>query len=96
MGQNSSAQVGQNSWTQPVDGQLVFNTSALILDAALAGFGLAYLPEDQVQAHVAEGRLVRALADWCPPFPGYHLYYPSRRHQTPAFALLVEALRYRG
>src|SRR4051812_37350786 len=79
-----------------VDGQLVFNTSALILDAALAGFGLAYLPEDQVQAHVAEGRLVRVLADWCPPFPGYHLYYPSRRHQTPAFALLVEALRYRG
>jgi DNA-binding transcriptional LysR family regulator len=79
-----------------VEGQLVFNNIALRLEAALAGFGLAYLPEDQVQAHLAEGRLVRVLADWCPPFPGYHLYYPSRRQPTPAFAVLVEALRYRG
>jgi DNA-binding transcriptional LysR family regulator len=79
-----------------VEGQLVFNTTALMLDAALDGFGLAYLPEDQVQAHLDAGRLVRVLADWCPPFPGYHLYYPSRRQPTPAFALLVEALRYRG
>jgi DNA-binding transcriptional LysR family regulator len=78
-----------------VEGQLVFNETALILDATLAGLGLAYLPEDQVQAHLDEGRLVRVLADWCPPFPGYHLYYPSRRQPTPAFALLVEALRYR-
>jgi DNA-binding transcriptional LysR family regulator len=78
-----------------VEGQLVFNTAALILDAALAGFGLAYLPEDQVQAHLAAGRLVRVLADWCEPFSGYHLYYPSRRQPTPAFTVLVEALRYR-
>jgi DNA-binding transcriptional LysR family regulator len=79
-----------------VEGQLVFNNIALRMKAALAGFGLAYLPEDQVQAHLADGRLVRVLADWCPPFSGYHLYYPSRRQPTPAFALLVEALRYRG
>ncbi|MGA8708691.1 MAG: LysR substrate-binding domain-containing protein, partial [Steroidobacteraceae bacterium] len=78
-----------------VEGQLVFNNLALRLGAALAGLGLAYLPEDQVQADVATGRLIRVLADWCPPFPGYHLYYPSRRHSSPAFAVLVEALRYR-
>jgi DNA-binding transcriptional LysR family regulator len=78
-----------------VEGQLVFNTAALILNAALAGFGLAYLPEDQVRTHLAAGRLVRVLADWCPPFSGYHLYYPSRRQPTPAFAVLVDALRYR-
>ena len=79
-----------------VEGQLVFNNIALRLNAALAGLGLAYLPEDQVQAHLADGRLIRVLADWCPPFSGYHLYYPSRRQPTPAFALLVDALRYRG
>jgi DNA-binding transcriptional LysR family regulator len=79
-----------------VEGQLVFNSSALSLKAATAGLGLAYLPEDRVRAHLADGRLVRVLADWCPPFPGYHLYYPSRRQPTPAFTLLVEALRYRG
>ena len=79
-----------------VEGQLVFNNIALRLNAALAGFGLAYLPEDQVQTHLAEGRLIRVLADWCPPFSGYHLYYPSRRQPTPAFALLVDALRYRA
>ncbi len=79
-----------------VEGQLVFNNTALRLNAVLAGLGLAYLPEDQVQDHIAEGRLVRVLADWCPLFPGYHLYYPSRRQSSPAFALLVEALRYRG
>jgi DNA-binding transcriptional LysR family regulator len=79
-----------------VEGQLVFNSTALILEAALAGFGLAYLPEEQVRTHLAEGRLVRVLGDWCPPFSGYHLYYPSRRQHTPAFALLVEALRYRA
>jgi len=67
-----------------------------MLDAALAGFGLAYLPEDSVRAHLADGRLIRVLADWCPPYSGYHLYYPSRRQPTPAFALLVDALRYRG
>jgi len=79
-----------------VDGQLVFNSTNLILDAALAGAGLAYLPEDRVQAYLDEGRLIRVLADWCPPFAGYHLYYPSRKQLTPAFVLLVEALRYRG
>jgi DNA-binding transcriptional LysR family regulator len=79
-----------------VEGQLVFNNIALRVNAALAGLGLAYLAEGQVQEHVAKGRLVRVLADWCPPFSGYHLYYPSRRQPAPAFALLVEALRYRG
>jgi len=79
-----------------VEGQLVFNNIALRVNAALAGLGLAYLSEDQVRQHVAEGRLVRVLGDWCPPFSGYHLYYPSRRQAAPAFALLVEALRYRG
>ena len=79
-----------------VDGQLTFNGSAPMLDAALAGFGLAYLPEDVVQPHLKDGRLARVLADWCPAYPGYHLYYPSRRQQTPAFTLLVDTLRYRG
>ncbi len=79
-----------------VEGQLVFNETAPMLDAALAGLGLAYLPEDQVQGHISDGRLIRVLADWCPPFPGYHLYYPSRRQPTPAFTLLVNALRYRA
>ena len=78
-----------------VEGQLVFNNIALRLKAALAGLGLAYLPEDQVKKPIADGRLIRVLADWCPPFSGYHLYYPSRRQPAPAFALLVEALRYR-
>jgi len=79
-----------------VDGQLVFNGTGQMLNAALAGFGLAYVPEDLALPHLSKGRLVRALADWCPPFPGYHLYYPSRRQSSPAFALLVDALRYRG
>jgi len=78
-----------------VEGQLVFNNIALRMSAALAGLGLAYLPEDQVQAHIAAARLVRVLADWCPAFPGYHLYYPSRRQSSPAFASVVDALRYR-
>ncbi|MDD2859598.1 MAG: LysR family transcriptional regulator [Acidiphilium sp.] len=79
-----------------IEGQLVFNNLSLRLNSALDGVGLAYLPEDQVLTHVAEGRLVRVLEDWCGPFPGYHLYYPSRRHASPAFALLVDTLRYRG
>jgi len=79
-----------------VDGQLVFNNMGLRMKAVLAGLGLAYLPEDQVQAHLADGRLVRVLVDWCAPFSGYHLYYPSRRQPTPAFAALVAALRYRS
>jgi DNA-binding transcriptional LysR family regulator len=78
-----------------VDGQLVFNIAPPLLKAALAGLGLACVFEDQAQEHLDTGQLVRVLADWCPPFPGYHLYYPSRRQPTPAFALLMEALRYR-
>ncbi|MBY0332392.1 MAG: LysR family transcriptional regulator [Acetobacteraceae bacterium] len=79
-----------------VEGQLVVNTAPLLNKAVLAGLGLACVFEDQAQEHLECGRLIRVLADWCPPFPGYHLYYPSRRQPTPAFALLVEALRYRG
>jgi DNA-binding transcriptional LysR family regulator len=79
-----------------VEGQVVLNNIALRLNAAVGGLGLAYLPEDQVQAQLSDGRLIRVLDDWCPPFSGYHLYYPSRRQPAPAFALLVDALRYRG
>ncbi|MGO6941418.1 LysR family transcriptional regulator [Rhizobium leguminosarum] len=79
-----------------VEGQLVFNNIALRLNAVLAGLGLACMPENLVEAHLADGRLVRVLEDWCLPFSGYHLYYPSRRHTSPAFALLVDALRYRA
>jgi DNA-binding transcriptional LysR family regulator len=79
-----------------VEGRLVFNDTAPILSAALAGFGLAYLLEDHVQEHLESGRLIRVLADWSPPFSGYHLYYPSRRQPAQAFALLVSALRFRG
>lgn len=79
-----------------VDGPLVFNVMPMILKAATDGFGLAFVLEDQAAPLIADGRLLRVLADWCPPFPGYHLYYPSRRQLTPAFALLVESLRYRG
>lgn len=79
-----------------VDGQLTYNTTAQELNAALAGLGLAYLPEGMAQSHLAQGRLRRVLEDWCLPYSGYHLYYPSRRQHTPAFALLVEALRWRG
>ena len=78
-----------------VEGQLAFNNSALCLKAALDGFGLAFLPEDRATPHLRDGRLIRVLADWCAPFPGFHLYYPSRRQQSPAFARLVEALRWR-
>jgi DNA-binding transcriptional LysR family regulator len=77
-----------------VEGPVVFNNIALRLKAVRAGLGLAYLPEDQVKADVAQGRLVRVLEDWCAPFSGYHLYYPSRRQPAQAFALLVDALRY--
>jgi len=79
-----------------VEGQLVVNDGDLARQAALDGCGIAYLPEDHVQADVEAGKLTRVLDDWTPPFPGYHLYFPSRRQQSPAFALLVEALRYRG
>jgi DNA-binding transcriptional LysR family regulator len=79
-----------------VDGQLTYNTTAQMLNAALAGLGLAYVPEGLAQPHLAKGRLRRVLEDWCLPYSGYHLWYPSRRQSSPAFALLVDALRYRG
>jgi DNA-binding transcriptional LysR family regulator len=79
-----------------VDGQLVFNTSNHILRATLAGLGVAFLPEDMVLTHIEKGRLQCVLDDWCAPFSGYHLYYASRGQTSPAFALLVDALRYKG
>jgi DNA-binding transcriptional LysR family regulator len=78
-----------------VEGQLTFNSSLPMLQAALDGFGLACVPEGAAQEHIDAGRLVRVLEEWCPTFPGYHLYYPSRRQSSPAFALLVDALRHR-
>ncbi|MGV3579881.1 LysR family transcriptional regulator [Brevundimonas sp.] len=79
-----------------VDGPVIINDMTLMVRGAVAGLGLGIVMEDQVADHIAEGRLVQLLADWSPPFPGYHLYYPSRRQPTPAFSLLVEALRYRA
>jgi DNA-binding transcriptional LysR family regulator len=79
-----------------VDGRLVVNTASLMLKAALEGFGLAYFTEQQVNEHLDRGALVRVLTGWCPFFAGYHLYYPSRRQPSAAFAVLVEALRYRS
>lgn len=78
-----------------VEGQLVLNATSQMLSAALAGVGLAYMPEQMVRAYIADGRLMRVLEDWCEPYSGYHLYYPSRRQSSPAFKLLVDALRYR-
>ncbi len=79
-----------------VDGQATFNGTVQMLNAALGGVGLAYVPADLAQPHVEAGRLKRVLADWCPPFAGFHLYYPNRRQSSRAFRLLVDALRYRG
>ena len=79
-----------------VHGRVAFNTVATIRQAALDGLGLAYIPHDMVEAALQDGRLVHVLADWCPPRPGYHLYYPSRRQPSPAFALVVDALRHRA
>jgi DNA-binding transcriptional LysR family regulator len=78
------------------DGQLVFNSLPMRILSALDGLGLAYVPEDQVLPYMADGRLVRVLEDWCPYFPGYHLYYPSRTHSSPTLGLLLEFLRFRG
>jgi len=86
---------GRRALRVHVEGSLVFNRSAQMLGAALDGFGLAYVLEDVAQPHLANGRLVRVLEDWCPATPGYHLYYPSGRQPSAAFRLLVEALRYR-
>ncbi|UDQ74781.1 LysR family transcriptional regulator [Pectobacterium brasiliense] len=77
-----------------VEGQLTMNSLRQRIDAALIGLGLAYVPEDSVRDDIASGRLMRVLTEWCPPFPGYYLYYPSRKQHTTAFSLFVEALRY--
>ncbi|KIF82421.1 LysR family transcriptional regulator [Noviherbaspirillum autotrophicum] len=87
---------GRQELNVRVEGQLTFNSSPPILRAALGGFGIACVPEDMAQEHVAAGRLMQVLKEWCPAFPGYHLYYPSRRQASPAFALLVDALKYRA
>ncbi|MDR0575961.1 MAG: LysR family transcriptional regulator [Candidatus Accumulibacter sp.] len=76
-----------------VDAQLIINSTPHIVDAAVGGLGIAYLPEIEFSPHIEEGRLIRVLKEWCPPFSGYHLYYPSRRQPSPAFALVVDALR---
>ena len=78
-----------------VEGQVIINTSPHIVAAALDGLGIAFLPEREFSPHLEEGRLVRVLEDWCPPFAGFHLYYPSRRHPSPAFSLVLKALRFR-
>ena len=85
---------GAREFKVRVEGQLTFNGSFQMLSAALAGFGLAYVPEDLALPHIAKGRLRRVLEDWCPLYSGYHLYYPSRRQSSAAFALLVDALHY--
>lgn len=84
---------GRRALNVRVEGRLTFNSSRQVLKAVRAGFGLACIPEDMVSMHIADGSLRRVLGDWCPPFPGYHLYYPSRRQPSPAFSLLVDALR---
>jgi DNA-binding transcriptional LysR family regulator len=78
-----------------VEGQIIVNNIALRLSSALDGLGLAYMPEDQALSAIKARRLARVLGDWCPPFSGYHLYYPSRRQHSAAFSLMLEALRYR-
>lgn len=87
---------GGRSVNVRVEGQLIVNNIALARKAALNGAGIAYLPEDYVQGEVKAGQLQRVLGRWFPPFSGYHLYFPSRRQHSPAFSLLVEALRWRG
>jgi len=85
---------GKQQISVRVDGQLVFNRTKPILQAALAGFGLGYLTEEMVAPHIAKGDLRTVLADWCPTLPGYHLYYPSRRHLSRAMTVLIDALRH--
>jgi DNA-binding transcriptional LysR family regulator len=79
-----------------VEGQIILNGIFQVLDAAVDGFGLAYVPQDLAEPHLKSGRLMRVLDEWCPPWPGYHLYYPSRRQTSPAFGLVVDSLRHRG
>jgi len=79
-----------------VDGPLIFDAGGMVLDAALAGVGLGYVLEDRAREHLKSGALVRLLADWCPPFPGFHLYYPGRRQLSPALAAFIDAIRVPG
>ena len=79
-----------------MNGPLIINDGQILEAAALDGLALAYTFESQVSQYIADGRLIRVLEDWCQPFPGFHLYYPSRRQHRAAFALLVEALRFKG
>jgi len=83
------------SITVRVEGQLIFNTNSLALRAVLDGLGLGYCLDDMAAEAIADGRLIRVLEDWCEPFPGYHIYYPSRRQLSPALRLLIDALRFR-
>jgi DNA-binding transcriptional LysR family regulator len=78
-----------------VPGQMIFNSSPQILTSALQGYGLAYVPEDMARPFITDGSLVQVLDDWSPTFPGYHLYYASRRQTSPVFSLVVNALRQR-
>jgi DNA-binding transcriptional LysR family regulator len=89
-------QKGKRELKVRVEGQVAFNNTRMIVEAAAAGFGLGFVMEDQVAGHLAAGSLVTVLDDWCPPFGGYHLYYPSRRQPLAAFTLLVDALRYKA
>ena len=77
-----------------VDGQLSFNSSISQIDAAMKGYGIAYIPEDLVEEHIAEGRLQAVLDNWSAPFTGYHLYYASRRQMSPAMKVIIDALRH--
>ncbi|GGA53549.1 LysR family transcriptional regulator [Pelagibacterium lentulum] len=79
-----------------VDGQLTFTSIALSVDAAIKGYGIAFVPAEAATAAIETGKLVALLEDWCPPISGFHLYYPSRRQQSPAFQIVVEALRHRA
>lgn len=79
-----------------VEGPLIFNRSTFAVQAACKGLGIAFVPEDHIADEASDGRLIRLLRDWCPPFSGYHLYYPSRKQHSPAFALILDALRWRG
>lgn len=87
---------GGKSVTVGVNGPVVLDDVELMVQAALDGVGIAFTFEEQVASHLAKGRLVRVLEDWCPPFPGYFIYYPSRRHQPPGLSALIETLRYRA
>ncbi|MBM6550408.1 LysR family transcriptional regulator [Marinomonas ostreistagni] len=87
---------GDRSLNVNVDGQMTFNSVEQIRRAALADFGIAFLPEDIFAQDFAEGKLVRVLQDWCPPFTGYHLYFPNRMRSSPAFDIVIDALRHQS